>query len=318
MSEGKRLISIICPVHNEQECIPVFFERLRRAVAPLRDRYDFELIFTNNASTDATLDRILELREREPWVQVLTLSRNFGYQASLMSGLRNAAGDAIVIIDVDCEDPPEMIPRFVEEWEKGADLAYGERVDRPEPETLKAARRLFYRLTRLMADDDFILDMAEFSLFTRALRDSVLRNRSTFPFIRNEIAYAGHRRRAIPYTREARARGRTHYNLVRMSKFAIAGALSSSTFPLRLIAYVGLPLAAIDAIAAATSIAIGPGLDLAPLILLNVSVLLLAAATMAVYLARVHKDTVARPLYVVDRRDTHLNRHPVGDRDPLS
>jgi len=106
----KPVVSIICPVYNEEQAIPLFYERLTSAVSPLSERYEFELIFTNNRSTDGTLDIIRALREKDLSVQVLTLSRNFGYQASVLAGITHAAGDAIVVIDVDCEDPPEMIP----------------------------------------------------------------------------------------------------------------------------------------------------------------------------------------------------------------
>ena len=114
--EKRKLISIICPVFNEEQCIPTFYKRLQAALAPLHHCYDFELIFTNNRSTDRTLEVIRDLRQRDPSVQVLTLSRNFGYQASVLAGLRHACGEGIVVIDVDCEDPPEMIPQLIAEW----------------------------------------------------------------------------------------------------------------------------------------------------------------------------------------------------------
>src|SRR4051812_31831903 len=122
---GRQLISIVCPVFNEEAAVPLFYRRLREALGPLRHAYDFELIFTNNRSTDRTLEVVSGLRQADPTVQVLTFSRNFGYQASVLAGLRHAAGDAMVVIDVDCEDPPEMIPKFVAEWEKGFDVVYG-------------------------------------------------------------------------------------------------------------------------------------------------------------------------------------------------
>src|SRR5579862_5003418 len=121
------LITIICPVHNEQTTVPLFYARLKTALQPLESGYDYELLFTNNRSSDGTLAEIQKIRAVDKRVQVLTLSRNFGYECSVATGLRYARGAAIVVIDVDCEDPPEMIPQFVAEWEKGNDVVYGKR-----------------------------------------------------------------------------------------------------------------------------------------------------------------------------------------------
>jgi dolichol-phosphate mannosyltransferase len=166
------------------------------------------------------------------------MSRNVGYHASLECGLRNAAGDLFVFIDVDCEDPPEMILDFVEKYEQGFDIAYGERVDREESKAIKGARKFFYRLLHAVADDEIILDMAEFSLFTREVRDAILDENTSFPFLRASIARVGFRRAAIPFKRQKRIAGTTHYNLLKMSIFAVAGILSASTLFLRLPIYL--------------------------------------------------------------------------------
>ena len=138
---NKPLLTIICPVYNEEACIPLFFDRLISVLDTVKDKYEFELIFTNNASQDQSLEKILQIREEVPWVQVISLSRNFGYQASLMSGLNNSSGDAIILIDVDCEDPPEMLLQFIEKWEEGYEIVYGERVKRNEPHLIQLARK---------------------------------------------------------------------------------------------------------------------------------------------------------------------------------
>jgi glycosyltransferase involved in cell wall biosynthesis len=316
------LVSVICPVFNEEDCIPLFFSRLKDVVQPLEGRYRFELIFTNNGSTDSSVARILEIREKHPWVQLITLSRNFGYHASLMSGLVNARGDLMVIIDVDCEDPPELIPVFLKGWEEGNDLVYGERTNRPEAWWLKGARKLFYRLTRSIADSDFILDMAEFSLFTRRVRDVLCSNRSTYPFLRNELAYAGFARKAIPFTRLQRVHGQTHYRLLSMTQFAITGILSSSTFPLRAAAYFGVPIGALDLTIAITRLVSPYPRDLTPFFLLNLAFIVVALAFASIYIARIYKDGMARPRFIVDQNRTFLNGRIAhddvhgGDYDP--
>ncbi len=307
MHSEKPLISIICPVYNEQACVPLFFERLNTALVGLWADFEFELIFTNNSSTDRTLEEIQKIRAAAPWVHVISLSRNFGYQVSIACGLRNAAGEAIVFIDVDCEDPPEMIPQFLEHWRAGNDVVYGLRAERPENRAIVLARKLFYRLTRVIADSDFNLDMAEFALISRRVRETCLHNRSSAPFVRNEIAYAGFRQFGIPYARGRRVAGATHYNLIRMMRFAIAGILSSSTFPLRFTAYCGLPLAAIDLIAVIVDLATGP-YDLRPLLLVNFALVLIGVCGVSLFTARIYKDVIQRPLYIVDTARSLLNR----------
>jgi polyisoprenyl-phosphate glycosyltransferase len=298
------LISIICPVFNEQEAVPLFYDRLRRVRETLSDRYRFELIFTNNRSTDGTLNAILELRKSDPSVQVVTLSRNFGYQASIQCGLSNAAGRAMTVIDVDCEDPPELVSQFLAKWEEGYDIVYGIRQDRPEAWPLKKLRNGFYRILRATADMDIILYMAEFALIGANVRDSIINNHNTFPFLRSEIGYAGFSRYGIEYTRQPRIAGQTHYNLTRMSAFAIGGILSSSTFLLRAAAYlwpvlVVLNIALLTVFASTTAFRVLVAIDL-----LWVAWLV---TVHGLYIARIYKNGIGRPVFIVDRRLTILN-----------
>lgn len=306
MNQRKR-VSIICPVFNEEESVPLFYERLQKAIVPLQAEIDFELIFTNNRSTDKTLEVILALREQDPAIQVITLSRNFGYQSSVTSGLRYATGDAIVVIDVDCEDPPELIPQFIEEWRKGYDIVYGLRWKRSELHVVHLMRKAFYRINKAVADSDIILDMAEFALVGAHVRDQMLANNSTYPFLRAEAAFVGFQRKGIPYQRQPRLRGKTHYNFMGMARFAIAGILSSSTFPLRLVAYICWPLLLWDLI---VLIAIGVMASPTRLflfsVMLNIAFLVLSITIVALYLARTYKNAVARPLYIVDWRYTTI------------
>lgn len=311
----KPLVSVVCPVHNEEQAVPVFYRRVRDALAPVRDRYRFELMFVNNRSEDRTLELLLKLRESDPSVQVLTLSRNFGYQASVSAGLRHAAGAAVAIIDADCEDPPELIPRFLERWEAGCDVVYGLRERRSEFWGLHLLRKAYYRLTRLIADSDLVLDMAEFSLMSARVRDAVLDNANSFPYLRGEIAYAGFRREGLPYRREPRAAGRTHYNFLGILRFAVAGFLSASTFPLRLPLYL-LPAAAAVNLAAAAAALRGALPDAWFKALLLADALYLAAfqSMACLYAARTYKNGLRRPLYVVDAALSRLDRPLPGGR----
>lgn len=313
MTAARPLVTIICPVYNEEECVPLFFGRLKSSLADLWATYDFELIFNNNCSTDRTFEEIQKIRAVEPWVKVISLSRNFGYQASIMCALRNAAGEATIFIDVDCEDPPEMITTFLEHWRTGFDVVYGRRSNRIENQVIMGLRKVFYRLTRAIADNDFVLDMADFSLISRRVRAVCLRNQSSYPFIRSEIGYAGFKRIGIRYTRAARIAGQTHYNLFRMTSFAIAGILSTSTFPLRFTAYVGVPLAALNVLVMLIALVAGP-FGLQPLLLLDLAATLIGVVGLSLYVARLYKDMIQRPLYVIDTEFTVVGRDLIDDR----
>jgi polyisoprenyl-phosphate glycosyltransferase len=301
-----KTITVICPVYNEELSVRYFYERYSKARDVIAERYQVDLTFVNNASTDMTLKIIKEIREGDPTVQVISHARNFGYQASIVCGLTNVIADAYIIIDVDCEDPPEMIPIFVEKWEAGYDLVYGQRRWRSENAVVQLARRIFYRLTNRIADSEFIIDMAEFALFTRRIRDQVLSNRSTFPFVRIDLAYAGFGRFGIEYKREPRRFGKAYYNFFGMAKFALGGILSASTFPLRAIAYTGVPVMAID-VAAALMNLVGLSVSLATLILVNFAFFSYSFTVFSIYMARITKDVVGRPIFIVDVEASETN-----------
>ena len=302
-----QLISLICPVYNEEAAIPIFLKRLRESIEPLRDRYDFELIFTNDGSTDRTIELIKAECARDKMVQLVTLSRNFGYQSSVLAGLQHAAGAALIVIAVDCEDPPELIPRFIEGWEQGHDIVYGRRGSRPEPWLIQLSRKAFYRLIYRIADSDFVPYMGEFSLFTRRVSDVILSNRSTFVFIRSEIAFAGFSRLAVSYEPQLRVGGKSHYNIWGMFKFAIGNILTSSTFPLRLAAYIGVPLFLLNWLVLVVGVVAGENPLPVWLIAIDLNFLVLVAIFVAIYLARIYKDGMSKPKFIIDWDNTRLH-----------
>jgi dolichol-phosphate mannosyltransferase len=303
---GRKLISIVSPVYNEELTIPIFYQRLQTVLGPLRSRYDFEVIFSNNCSTDSTAQQVLKLREQDSTVQLLSLARNFGYEANIATGLRYAHGHAIVLIDPDCEDPPEMITQFIHHWEDGCDVVYGERHRRKEFVLLHLARKAFYRVNRLLADSESLVDMGEFYLITSAVRDAALSNYSSLPFVRSEVAYVGFGRKGIPYERQQRVAGRSNFNLGRIARFAVAAILSSSTFPLRLSIYL-FPVLALGNV----------GLLVADqfhaLVALNFLYLAFFLSIACIYLARTYKDVVQRPISVVDWPRSAINAQPPTD-----
>lgn len=310
--DARKLVTIVCPVFNEEKAVPLFYERLVKALAQVEERVRFEVLFVNNRSTDGTEAAVLALREKDPRVQLLTMSRNYGYQASISAGMLHASGDASVNIDVDCEDPPEMIPKFIARWLDGADIAYGIRARRDEFVLMHWARKLFYRVTKRVSDHEIVLDMAEFFLIDRKVKEHVLATRSTFPFVRGQVGYVGFRREGIPYAREKRIIGETHYNLYGAIRFGLAGILSSSTWPLRLLAYVGCALFAVDLVAAGALVGgkSWPSGDLlrglAAGVALHLGWLVFSVGLLGIYLARVYKDTIGLPLFVGDPKHSTI------------
>ena len=306
------LVSVVIPAYNEAAVLPLFYPALRDALAPLESRARFEFLFVNNGSTDGTLEVLRDLHATDRRVNVITLSRNFGYQAAITAGLTLARGDAVACIDADGEDPPAVLAHFVETWLAGdAEIVYGIRGKRPESALMQFARRAFYRVTRAIADHDIVLDMAEFGLLDRRAKEAVLSTRSTFPFVRSQVGYVGFRRVGIPYDRAPRLGGGSHYNLVRAMKFGIAGIVSASTFPLRMLAYGGTVLLPACVIAGTVAL-LRSGTSLGSFGVLIALVLVLSVwsalgiGIIAIYVARIYKDQVGLPLYIVDRPRSFL------------
>lgn len=315
---ARPLVTIVTPVFNEEVTIPLFYARLTKAIAEIESKVRFELLFVNNRSTDRTLAIIDELQAKDPRVNVITFSRNYGYQASITAGMTHARGEAVCNIDVDCEDPPEMLPRFIQRWLDGADVVYGIRDKREELILMHWARKLFYRFTRRVADHEIVLDMAEFFLVDRRVRDAVLKTSSSFPFVRGQVGYIGFKREGIPYKRQRRIAGETHYNLLSAVKFGVAGILSSSTLPLRILAYFGAFMVLSDLVGAALVGVFGARLGLSPFAraatafaMVNAAWFAIAFGVIGIYLARVYKDVIKLPLYVIDDK-TSKRQEPIS------
>jgi dolichol-phosphate mannosyltransferase len=285
-------------------------DRISPVLAELKPRFDVRLVFLDNHSTDSSNAVIQELIRARDDVYVITMSRNVGYQKSLETGIRTVASDLYAFIDVDCEDPPEMLLRFAEKIEEGCDLVYGIRTDRPEPNHIKRMRRIFYRLLNSISDEESLFLMAEFSMFTREVRDSAMAESNSFPFVRSSLARVGFNRVGLPYVRQSRIAGTTNYNLVGMTVFAVAGILASTTLPLRLPIYL-LPLwlVLVTVLGILAVVNASPWWALATFIL-SVAFIGTSIAVVALYVARTYKNGLSRPNAHIQAR---LSRLPPGD-----
>ena len=226
-------LAVICPLYNEEKSLPLFIEEIMKVEKSISENYQLDIVFSNNASTDRTLTMLEEFSLKYKNVYYYTLSKNFGYQNSLNFALKNTTADLYTIIDTDGEDPPSMIIDFLKKYEEGNDIVYGERVNRPEGYVIRKMRNLFYRILKFFSDDEIILNMAEFSLFTNEVKEHLVEENSSFPFLRSAISRVGFNLKAIPYSRNERFAGKSNYNFYSMFKFALAGILASTTLPLR-------------------------------------------------------------------------------------
>jgi dolichol-phosphate mannosyltransferase len=306
LSTSSSLLTIIVPIFNEAEVIPLFFARITPILAKLEKSYRVNLVFLNNASTDKSYEVISEIRSHNNFVYMISMSSNVGYQKSIECGLRNSKGDVFVIIDVDCEDPPEMILEFVEHYEKGFDLVYGLRSDRSENKTMKLFRKFFYHLVRRVSDDEILLYMAEFALLTSEVRDATIASVDSFPFLRSSMARVGFNRIGISYKRHSRVAGKTHYNFYGMMVFAIASILSSTTLPLRFPLYM-LPWWVLSSVALVWAF-VNTGVYISLFLFTALSCLYIGGAisAIALYLARTYKNGLQRPNYFIHSRYSFL------------
>ena len=306
LTVNRPLLTVIVPVFNEAETIPLFFNRIEPVLSRVAESYRVNLLFLNNASTDKSFEVISNIRQSVKFVYLITLSSNVGYQKSIECGLRNAKGNIFVVIDVDCEDPPELILQFIDHYDKGFDLVYGLRADRSENEIMKLCRKFFYHIVRGVSDDEILLYMAEFALLTSEVRDATIASLDSFPFLRSSMARVGFSRIGISYKRQPRIAGETHYNLYGMMVFAVASILSSTTLPLRLPLYL-MPMWALGSTSLVWAYSISG--NYVYLLLLTIMSCIYIGGTLsaiALYLARTYKNGLQRPNYFIHKRYSFL------------
>jgi dolichol-phosphate mannosyltransferase len=304
MSEQPEL-SVVVPAFNEQDNLQPMYERLVKVLGQVVD--GLEIVIVDDGSHDATWQRISELAASDSRVRGLRFARNFGHQVAVTAGVDAARGRAVVIIDADLQDPPEVIPEMIELWRQGYEVVYGQRDSRVgETWFKKTTAALFYRFLKALTDVDIPVDTGDFRLMgSRALaafRALPERNR----FIRGLVSWIGFPQTAVRYHRAARHAGETKYPLRKMLRFALDGITSFSALPLRLASWAGLLLIAGGLALIATIIGLRiadiflPGASWLVVVVLVVSgVQLLSVGTLGEYLARISDEVRQRPLYLI-------------------
>jgi glycosyltransferase involved in cell wall biosynthesis len=233
------LLSIVIPAFNEEEVLFAFHQRLAVVLDSLDVRA--EIFYVNDGSTDGTMNCMEDLRSKDPRVGILDLSRNFGKELAMSAGVDHSRGDAVVVIDADLQDPPEIIPELLAQWQKGFDVVYAQRINRAgEPWLKRATAHLFYRVMRRITRVDIPEDTGDFRLLSRRAVESLKRLREQHRFMKGLFAWIGYPQKGIPYYRDPRFAGRTKWNYWKLWNFALEGITSFTIAPLTLSTYLGL------------------------------------------------------------------------------
>ena len=316
----KKLISFVVPVFNEQENIGPFLDALNAVIADLSKRYDFEILFTDNHSTDDTFEQLAARAERDKRIRVIRFSRNFGYQRSILTAYANAMGDAAIQLDCDLQDPPELVKEFLRLWEEGKAVVYGVRRSRQEGWLINAARRIFYRLIDWLSDIDLPHHAGDFRLVDRRVLDLVVATEDRNPYLRGMIARHGFRQAGVPYDRKPRHKGTSKFSFGEYFSIAFDGIVSQSVVPLRIATYTGLIIAAIMFIAILVY-SIGhtlfgatwpPGwATTTVLILFGISINALFLGIIGEYVARIYQQSIKGPITIIDQTIPERGREKV-------
>jgi dolichol-phosphate mannosyltransferase len=301
------LLSVVAPMHNEEETVDAFYERVRTA---LQEVGPWQLVIVDDGSTDGTPEALDRLAETDPRVAVIHLSRSFGHQAALTAGLEHAHGNAIAMIDGDLQDPPELIADMVDRWSDGADVVYAVRKQRAGETRMKlATASWFYKLFARVAQVRLEQNSGDFRLLDRRALDALLCMRERNRFLRGMTVWIGFTQTAIPYERDARHAGETKFTPRKMLRFAFDAITSFSWLPLQAatflgfffsaLAFIGLPLV----VAARIWGIYVPGVSsVLFVVLLLGGIQLITVGLIGEYVGRIYDEVKGRPLYVVDSR----------------
>lgn len=303
----KPLISVVVPAFNEADVLDAFHARMSQVSAGL-DEYRWEFIFVNDGSTDTTQAVIDAIAARDARVGAVDLSRNFGKEIAMTAGLDHARGDAVVVIDADLQDPPELIARLVQHWREGFDVVYATRTERSGESWLKkATASAFYRVMNRMSHVQLPQDTGDFRLMSRRAVDALLKLRERHRFMKGLFAWIGFPAKSVPYQRDARAAGRTKFNYWKLWNFALEGITSFTTAPLKIATYLGFGVAVLAFVFGAwiviKTLVWGEVVQGFPTLMVTIlffgGVQLLCIGILGEYLGRIFMETKDRPLYLV-------------------
>lgn len=301
-------ISIIIPAYNEEESLPFLYERLTKLINSI-ENYEFEVLFINDGSKDKTLEIIKHLRQKDERFCYVNLSRNFGKEIAMMAGLDYAKGDAVIFIDADLQDPPELIPELIEFWEQGYDDVYAKRKTR-DGETFikKFTSKMYYNVLQRLTRVEIQKDTGDFRLLDRRCVNALRKLRESQRCSKSMFSWIGYNKKEVLFDRDARIAGKTKWNYKRLVDLAIDGITSFTTSPLRLSTYISIPtfiiLGAYFIYVIAKCFVVKQAIQAYQAIILLIlffsGIQILLFGIVGEYLGRIFNETKNRPLYLVD------------------
>ncbi|MBE7010759.1 MAG: glycosyltransferase family 2 protein [Ruminococcaceae bacterium] len=298
--------SVIVPVYNEEAVLEVCYARLTEVMANMNE--DYELIFVDDGSRDQTPVMVSRLCDNDSHVKLISFSRNFGHQTAITAGMEASRGQAVIVIDADLQDPPEVIISMIEKWREGYDVVYGRRVSR-RGETLfkKATAKLYYRLLKSLTNVDIPVDTGDFRLIDRRVCDVMNSLTEQNRYVRGLVSWVGFRQTEVTYHREERFAGETKYPLKKMIRFAMDGITTFSYKPLKLATYVGsfvsfgsfIYLLVVLYLKLFTDKTVSGWASTLSVSLIFNGLVLLMLGIIGEYIGRIYDETKKRPLYII-------------------
>lgn len=307
----KKKVSLVIPMYYEEEVASKCYEKVKEILNEL-EKYDYEIIFVNDGSKDRTLEILEEIARKDEKVKVISFSRNFGHQAAVTAGLKEVTGDAIVIIDADLQDPPELIPDMLKYWEEGNEVIYGKRKTRKGESAFKLlTAKMFYKTLNSLSDVEIPKDTGDFRLVDRKVVDVINSMPEHNKFLRGLWGWIGFKQMPYEYERQERFAGKTKYPLKKMLKLASDGIISFSTKPLKLVGALGivsilisiaiLIYALISFIFKLNNLSAG-WTSIMVAVTFFAGVQLLSIWIMSEYIGRIYDETKQRPQYIIDKK----------------
>ncbi|MBM5782192.1 MAG: glycosyltransferase family 2 protein [Pelagibacterales bacterium] len=310
--KNKKLISIVTPVYNEEEGIKSYYTQITKQIDKLSDKYDFEIIVTDNCSTDDTYKILEELAKNDKRLRIFKFSKNFGYQKSIWTGYSKAKGDVAIEFDCDLQDPPELLPQFLEKWELGYKIVYGIRRSRKEGKFITFLRKLFYRIINKISENDLPVDAGDFILIDRKILDHLVEVDDCDMYLRGIIFSFGYSRIGIEYNRKQRLKGESKFPFKNLLQLALDAVVSQSILPLRIASYLGLVIAFFTILLSLFyvmakiffNIYMPAGFTtITVLILFSTSVNAIFLGIIGEYLARIYIQSKKRPITIIEKHN---------------
>ncbi len=301
-------ISIIIPAYNEEESLPILYERIEKLMNSMKN-YEFEILFVNDGSKDKTLEEIKEMRKKDQRICYVDFSRNFGKEIAMIAGLDYATGDCVIFMDADLQDPPELIPELVKYWEEGYDDVYAKRKSRKGETWLKKfTSKMYYKVLQHLTKVEIQRDTGDFRLLDRRCVNALKKLRESQRNTKSMFSWIGYKKKEVLYDRDPRVAGKTKWNYMKLFDLAIDGITSFTTSPLRLSTFIAIPTfmmlfvyfiyVIIKAIVIKEAIQAFQAIILLILFFSGVQILLFGI--IGEYLGRIFNETKNRPLYLVN------------------